>query len=440
MTALQFPVIDALVIRHAEDAAFYWSQLDGAIKSPTLRVDRLRHFNNLLDAHLDGLLVAGPQGWKRALGALARWKKPGEAFTCTWIAAQRNDAELLDEVLALVRTNPQNVLRGVVSALAWLPKRCSTSALERWGSPDADSAAQVAALRAAALIGPDAISALRAPLPHFLASSDKHVRGAACRAAALRVDTATDAALRDCLTDPELTVRAEAAIALGNHNGSDHPRQVLLRCVIDQAAIHSDATGWNRTQATRRLERWVRELAWLMPFEATDSRAVLAILPPRSALMFALAHGDPAHLPFVSQQADEAAVARYAGWVWQSLTGIDLSAAGWALAEPPPTSLGRDQLITEASLDADNGLPVPDGGALRAHLKSNPEMLSQQAPILLGRHLDKEFALHVLRSAPQALRFLAARTLGDIAEPVDVRAPMHLQDAAFQRVQAMTLR
>jgi hypothetical protein len=179
-----FPVIDALVTRHAEDAAFYWSQLDGAIKSPTLQLDRLQHFNDLLDAHLDGLLVAGSQGWKPAMGALTRWKKAGEAFVCTWLAAQGDGPQRLNGVLALARASPQNVLRGIISALAWMPPGASTPILQQWGTVNMPPVAQVAALRAAALGGPDAVAALGNPLPAFLASADTQVRAAASRAIA----------------------------------------------------------------------------------------------------------------------------------------------------------------------------------------------------------------------------------------------------------------
>lgn len=57
-------IIDATVLRHAEDAAFYWSQLDWTLRSPELGFPRLEHFNKLLQAHLDGLNIAGPTGWK----------------------------------------------------------------------------------------------------------------------------------------------------------------------------------------------------------------------------------------------------------------------------------------------------------------------------------------------------------------------------------------
>ncbi len=65
--------IKPMHIRHAEDSAFYWMQRDGSAGSPLLRFERLAHFDQLLNAHLDGLREAGEPGWEIALKNLTRW-------------------------------------------------------------------------------------------------------------------------------------------------------------------------------------------------------------------------------------------------------------------------------------------------------------------------------------------------------------------------------
>ena len=75
---LKSPVIEPLIARHAEDAAFYWMQRSTNAHSPLLRFDRLMHFDRLLNAHLDGLRVAREAGWEHALKNLQRWKSSGE--------------------------------------------------------------------------------------------------------------------------------------------------------------------------------------------------------------------------------------------------------------------------------------------------------------------------------------------------------------------------
>lgn len=91
--SFEFPVIEPLVSRHAEDASFYWSQMDWTIRSSDIRFERLQHFHSLLEAHLEGLKVAGAAGWEISFAALERWQKAGEAFTCTWLAMQSDNTE-----------------------------------------------------------------------------------------------------------------------------------------------------------------------------------------------------------------------------------------------------------------------------------------------------------------------------------------------------------
>ena len=75
-------IIKPLILQHAEDAAFYWTQRSTKAHSPLLRFDRLTHFDRLLTAHLDGLRVAGDVGWECALKNLQRWKACGRGVRC----------------------------------------------------------------------------------------------------------------------------------------------------------------------------------------------------------------------------------------------------------------------------------------------------------------------------------------------------------------------
>lgn len=74
------PIIAAVVRRHVEDAAFYWSQLDGSIDSPQLDAERASQFAALLTAHLEGIRAGREAAAAMALQALERWRKPNEAF------------------------------------------------------------------------------------------------------------------------------------------------------------------------------------------------------------------------------------------------------------------------------------------------------------------------------------------------------------------------
>ena len=203
--------------------------------------------------------------------------------------------------------------------------------------------------------------------------------------------------------------------------------------------MYSGASGAIRSQASRRLQRWTRELAWLTPIGAPQASDLLAQLPPRIALTFALWHGDLAHLPFVIDQLSDEDVGRYAGWVWQTLTGIDLIANSLALPEPDPASLDPDQLITETRLDADSGYPQADQAAVRAATAASPHLVGRGKRVLLGREMDAKTALDVLENAPQAIRAMAAQILNHAQSTVriNVRASTTEQRIAMNTLHDM---
>ncbi len=394
-----------LVQRHVQDAAFYWQQLDTAPQEPGLRAERLQHFARLLAAHLEGLTVAGSAAWPEALAALQRWRKPGEAFAASHVALNLADAEAQAALLAQVARHPDLLLRGLIGGLMAAPpgpvQRFNEAAWVLMGS-DAkpDQVQLVAALRSCALRGTEVPPTVMAAV---LTHTTPAVRAAACRA------SKGAASLLSLLQDGDLCVRAEAAIALGPQ--STAAVNVLLQAVLAQAQVCKQATGWTRTQAQRRLARWLRHLAWLMnPTEQQHEVAsLLGQLPLREALRFTLFLGDPAHLGFVLKALDDEEQARWAGFVWQSLTGVDLTEQGLTSPEPP---VDLDAGLTRARQDGDQGLPLPDAQAVRAHPVNATLALRAGHRVLLGQDLTPARLATLLRiesNQPQLLRAVAAQ-------------------------------
>ncbi|AXW62444.1 hypothetical protein CJO94_11440 [Ralstonia solanacearum] len=427
-------VIAPLVARHASDAAFYWMRLDQSVATFHFTLAHYRQFNSRLDAHLEGLAIAGPEGMPPAFAALERWKKPGEAFACTWLASQHPVEAWLGVLAEHLEKQPDTLLRGAISALAWLPPDVAHPMIHRWSQPQASAALQVVALRAAALLAPDAAKALAAPLSEYVASPSPYVRAAACRALGKQPPDAAAPLLLAALQDEEMAVRAEAAIALSGMPEPGEAGAVLWHCVAAQAAVHGQATGWYRMQATRRLNRWTRYLAWLAPLGHADLPALFDHLPPRVGLTFALYHGDCAHLGRVLAALVDPETARYAGWIWQSLTGVDLEAAGLTLPEPEMAPTRGP--VTDAQLDADNGLPLPNASAVARHAVALPP----GTRCLLGRELTVAEAIRLLQAAPQAIRSVAALSLRTTLPRLapNVRASARVQQAQLNALQSAT--
>ncbi|MDQ1918739.1 hypothetical protein [Massilia pseudoviolaceinigra] len=408
--------IHPLVRRHAEDAAFYWAQHDASAASPFMTLAGLARFDSLLDAHLEGLEIAGPHGFSPSLAALQRWKKPSEAFVVAYTALTANDDSHLIALIAELRARPHDLLRGVISAIAWLDPRHSSTLLRRWTQTGSDAIRRVAALRAIAMSDIAALECFDERISNFLESSDEHVRSAACRvAAAMRGTDLMKTEMSALLKDPSITVRAEAAIAFCSyHWPSDElysetyneGPDTLLACINDQLIILSKATGWYRQQALRRLDRWVRHLAEVVVVGNKEIPTLLIKMPPRMSLIFCACHGDPKYLPFVVDQMASPETARLAGWTWQTMTGVDLIAAGLSLSEPELMSTGITH--PNAGGETDVGLPQPDVDAIRRYPSLN---LRDGKRYLLGQPLTPLQALNVFETSMQLQRGIAARYL-----------------------------
>ncbi len=81
---MSVPVLENIVRQHAEQAAFLWTVYDRALlhpeENPDMDADRLARVVERLEAHLDGLRVAGPEGLRIAEERLAEYREPGELF------------------------------------------------------------------------------------------------------------------------------------------------------------------------------------------------------------------------------------------------------------------------------------------------------------------------------------------------------------------------
>jgi len=78
------PVLREIVRQHAEMAAFLWTVYDHHLlnpdENPDMDEERLERLVERLEAHLDGLRVAGEQGREIAQERYAEFPEPGELF------------------------------------------------------------------------------------------------------------------------------------------------------------------------------------------------------------------------------------------------------------------------------------------------------------------------------------------------------------------------
>src|ERR1017187_5820845 len=111
-------VLENIVALHAEDAAFLWLLRDRATRAPHYKLRDLLKLDNRLQAHLDGLRIAGDAGWKLCECQL-KTSESGEMFAAAVLALETGRAVQMQRLLALAEEAP-SMRAGLCSAFGWV--------------------------------------------------------------------------------------------------------------------------------------------------------------------------------------------------------------------------------------------------------------------------------------------------------------------------------
>ncbi|WP_229882813.1 TIGR02270 family protein [Pseudorhodoferax aquiterrae] len=381
--------IPAIVQQHADEAAHLRHVRSVLVRAPHVRLLQLGRLDERLDAHLDGLAVAGAEGLARAQVALEQCGC-GEVFTAFAAALQARDADLQQRVLALAPAVPE-AWRGIVSALGWSsapllrePVRMLLAAAPPWQ--------RALGLEACRLHGVDPGPAL-APA---LRADDPVLRLSALRTAAALGRTELLPLVLAALDAPPLAgAAARSACLLGD-------RGTALRALERAAFATPAACDPLRPLAVQALppEQARAQLRELMP------------AAPREAVRAIGWLGDARLVPWLIERMEDVALARVAGEAFSTITGADLVAL--ELEQPPPADLqtgpSDDPDDEDVALDDDENLPWPDPARVqrwwqaRAGAFAAPRCFVGAAPT--PAHLGQ-----VLRTGTQRQRALAAQLL-----------------------------
>src|SRR6185437_17048852 len=94
----QMANIELMLRQHAEDAGFLWLQRDNAVRAPHYALKDLAKLDDRVEAHIDGLRVAGDDGWALALDQL-KHPEPGEYFAAMVLALESGRKEKIAAVV-----------------------------------------------------------------------------------------------------------------------------------------------------------------------------------------------------------------------------------------------------------------------------------------------------------------------------------------------------
>ncbi|GAM09399.1 hypothetical protein OR1_01677 [Geobacter sp. OR-1] len=380
-----------IVGQHAEEASFLWLLRTNATGDPRSTLSRLGQHDERVEAHIDGLRIAGDAGWDVCKQALQEGDA-GEAFAAAVLAFESNEEGRIRVVRETCDAKP-DLCQGVISALGWLswqqvepyvdmllgddslpwryvglaasaahrrdPGRVLTDALK-----DADSALRARALRTAGELGhPDFLPLLKQQFE----DDDE-----ACRFWA-----AWSASLLGEPTSVELLISFAQNRCFGERAVS-----LAVRLMDQQTAID-------------RLEELSQKLGLV-----------------RLSVQGLGAIGDPRMVPFLIELMAIPDVARVAGESLSMITGVNI--ADVKLETQPPAfskSVDEEDLEESGTNDPDENLSWPNPDLIAAWWEENNGRFISGTRYLCGQPITESHLQHVLRSGYQRQRHAAALEL-----------------------------
>ena len=384
--------IPQVVQEHAIETASLWDSRDRLLHAPDVRLEGIGRTDKRIEAHLDGLAVAGADETATS-ELLAQDPGCGEVFAATAVALSANRTQLLDRALALVSDTPK-LRRGLLSAFGW------TSAQR-----------------------------LRGVVAELLYAGNGLRRLAGLTACAIhRVDPGVTPRLQD----PDANLRARALRAAGEL-GLRHLVSLCARSMSDDDTHCKFWAAWSAVLLGDR-EEALDELKALSLEEGPDAGRACSLAlhasdvgqghsllqtiasdPARKRqLIRGTGHvGDPRYVPMLIGYMEDDKFARLAGEAFSMITGLDLSLPPLYRPQPEDFDSGptEDPEDENVDMDEDDGLPWPDRERAQRWWSANQARFVAGIRYFMGEPVSRELCIRVLKEGFQRQRIAAAEYL-----------------------------
>ena len=389
-------IIPEVGTQQAEEAAFLWLLRDAAVGQPHYSLADLAKLDNRVEAHLDGLRIAGDDGWEILKKQLEEHTEPGETFAAAVLAFESGKDDRIAHVVKF-GTKSAAVSRALVSALGWLSYDKAEKFIRRFLEAEASAVRRVG-IAASAVHRQNP----RRPLEQALSHADPLLRARALRAVGELGLVDLLPTVRKNLTHEDRTCRFWAAWTLALASAD---REAIAQL---QAVAESDSPYRERAVqiAARRLEPGAAKM-WLRKLAQNPKQVRLAIVGSGAL-------GDPEAVPSLIEQMKKPPLARIAGEALSMITGVHISYDNLEGEKPEgfetgPTENPQDEKV---ALDADSFLFWPKPEAIQKWWNAHQSEFTKGTRYLVGKPITPEWLHQVLREGRQRQRAAAALELG----------------------------
>lgn len=383
-------MIATLLDQHAEEAAFLAGLRSYAVGAPHYDLEHLSDLDERIEAHLDGLQIAGLKGLHLLLEQLTPHAQ-GEVFATAALALRLNNESALETLYRHLHAHPEGEAF-LVAALGWLEWHEVSALIERDLS-STDAQRRRIALAAHALHGKDPGPALLSALGH----GDARVLAAAARLAGTlrRRDLLQPLRQHRLHGDDEVRFWSNwASTQMGDQEALGNLR------------LFAEQPGDLRQPALEVLLAWQpREtsIAWL--------RGLMQSPEHRRMVIQALGlFGDPQTIPWLIRQMHELPFARVAAQAFTLISGADLAELDLELSVYPDYDTGPsdDPDDPQVDMDPDTDLPWPDPPKVEQWWQAHGHGLPTGLAHLVGQPFSDRQCMAVLRGGRQPQRIAAA--------------------------------
>ena len=407
-------IIPEVLAQHGEEATFLWLLRDAAVVAPHYSLAGLAALDDRVEAHLDGLRVAGEAGWELCAQQLV-WREAGEVFAAAVLARENGQRHKWRDVLA-VGTSTAEAARGLVSALGWLPcERAAEPVAELLASSAPEYRRVGIAAAAAHHLASDRV------VEAALDAGDWGLRARALRAAGQLGLYGLRSAVAAGLTDSDAVCRFSAAWSVARLGGKEAIPTLQELAIADSLHQQEAAATALRGMPIPAATAWQRELT------QTPRLQHLGVIGAGVV-------GDPVAVPWLIEQMGRPEIARVAGEAFSMITGVDLGLRNLEGKRPDGFSAGptEDPEDDDVSMDSDENLRWPDPARVARWWHAHGAEFEAGRRYLLGKPISRDSLEEALRSGFQRQRAAAAMELAllDPGQPLfEVRAPGRRQEA-----------